>query len=143
MRQEWSSNWVRSVQPRKQRKYRYNAPQHVRKAFLSVHLSKELRAKYGIRSLVARKDDSVEVMRGTSKGLRGKIARVDTKNSAVYIEGIAVKKVSGTEAMKPIKASNVRLIDLYLEDKQRAAKLNRLAVAANKAKAAATVGDKK
>ncbi|MCW1309534.1 MAG: 60S ribosomal protein L26, partial [Candidatus Nanoarchaeia archaeon] len=35
----WSKKWKSSKKPSKQRKYRYNAPLHIRRKFLSVNLS--------------------------------------------------------------------------------------------------------
>ncbi|MCL5675127.1 MAG: 60S ribosomal protein L26, partial [Candidatus Marsarchaeota archaeon] len=36
---------ISSSKPRKQRWFRFNAPNHVRQKFASAHLSKELKAK--------------------------------------------------------------------------------------------------
>src|SRR3989338_176397 len=46
MKNKFSTKWKESKQPRKQRKYRANAPLHLRKKFVNVNLSKELRKKY-------------------------------------------------------------------------------------------------
>jgi large subunit ribosomal protein L24 len=116
---EWSGKWVSSKQPRKQRKYRHNAPLHVRQRFVSAHLSEALRNRFGMRSLPLRKGDEVKVMRGSSKGLKGKIERVDLKNSKVYIEGLNVKKVDGSEVLRPINPSNLLITDSKMEDKRR------------------------
>ncbi|MCD6275005.1 MAG: 50S ribosomal protein L24, partial [Candidatus Aenigmarchaeota archaeon] len=51
MKQLFSKSWVKSKQPRKQRKYRHNAPKHIRQKFMHANLSKELREKYNRRSL--------------------------------------------------------------------------------------------
>ena len=74
MKKEWSGNWASSAQPRKQRKYRLNAPLHVRKKFLSVNLVKGLRERYGKRSMVVRKGDKVVVARGGLKGKTGPVS---------------------------------------------------------------------
>ena len=50
MKRGWSSNWISSRQPRKQRKYRYNALLHIKSTFHNVHLSHSLREKYKIKS---------------------------------------------------------------------------------------------
>jgi len=119
MEKEWSRYWKSSKQPRKQRKYVYNAPLHVRRKFVSAHLSEELRKKYERRSFPLRKGDEVEVMRGEFKGRKGKVSKVDLKKLKVYIEGITRKKVDGTEVQVPFDASNLKIIDLNLEDKER------------------------
>ena len=47
--------WIASKQPRKQRKYLANAPIHIKKKMAGANLSKELRKKYGKRSMTLRK----------------------------------------------------------------------------------------
>jgi|YelNatPaOPRAMG01_1025707.scaffolds.fasta_scaffold01691_21 large subunit ribosomal protein L24 len=109
----------KSSKARKQRKFLFNAPLHLRRKMISAHLSKELREKYKRRSLPLRKGDEVEIMRGEFKGKKGKISRVDLKNYKVYIEGITRKKTTGAEVLVPIHPSNLRIISLNLDDKKR------------------------
>lgn len=116
---EWSNKWVSSRQPRKQRKYRHNAPLHVRQKFVSAHLSEVLRGRFGKRSLPLRKGDEVKVMRGSDKGFKGKIERIDLKEGKVYIEGLNVKKVDGSEVLKPKDPSNLLITESKMEDKRR------------------------
>lgn len=125
MKRGWSGRWVGSRQPRKQRKFRHNAPLHVRHRFLSVHLSPDLRERYGKRSLPVRNGDEVEVMRGGDKGMRGKVERVDLKKQKIYITGLVVKKSDGSEVMKPLQPSNLKAVSLTLDDKMRRAVLER------------------
>lgn len=119
MKKEWSRQWVKSVQPRKQRKYRHNAPLHIRHKFMAANLSPEMRRRFDKRSMPVRKGDEVEVMRGTHKGLRGTVNRVDVKKEKVYVEEIKVKKVDGSEVMRPLQPSNLKITKLALDDKQR------------------------
>ncbi|MBI4174950.1 MAG: 50S ribosomal protein L24 [Candidatus Aenigmarchaeota archaeon] len=116
---EFSIKWKSSTQPRKQRKYRYNAPTHVRRALVSAHLEKSLRKEYGKRSLPVRKGDEVRVMTGEFRGVRGKVSRVDLKSLKIYVENAKVKKVSGQEVEAPIDPSNVMITKLEFEDKKR------------------------
>ena len=125
MKKSWSPKWVGSSQPRKQRKYRYNAPLHARRKFLSAHLSKELRERYGKRSIPLRKGDDVVVMKGGFRGFTGSVDRVDMSTSKVYIEGVKRKKVDGSEITVPIDPSNVMITKLTLEDKMRQAVFER------------------
>ena len=127
MKKNWSPKWVGSSQPRKQRKYRYNAPLHIRRKFLSAHLSKELRERYGKRSVPLRKGDEVVVMKGGFRGFTGNVDRVDMSRSKVYIEGVKRKKVDGSEITVPIDPSNVMITKLTLEDKMRQAVFERAA----------------
>ena len=62
MKQKFSTKWKSSKQPRKQRKYLANAPLHLKKKFISVNLSKELRKKHGKRNVSLRKGDIVKIM---------------------------------------------------------------------------------
>ncbi|MEM5834368.1 MAG: 50S ribosomal protein L24 [Candidatus Aenigmatarchaeota archaeon] len=115
----------KSKKPRKQRKFLYKAPLHLRRKMISAHLSKELREKYKTRSLPLRKGDEVEIMRGEFKKRRGKVSRIDTKKYKVYIEGVTRKRTDGTERQVPIHPSNLRIINLNLEDKRRVKILER------------------
>ena len=45
----------------KSRKRHFSAPSHIRRRLMSAPLSKELRTKYGVRSMPIRKDDEVQV----------------------------------------------------------------------------------
>lgn len=121
----WSKHWKSSKKPRKQRKYVYHAPLHIRHKFLSSHISKDLRDKYKKRSFPVRKGDEVQVMRGKFKKKTGKISRVDMNKTKVYIDGITRKKVDGTEVQVPIHPSNLKIINLSLEDKKRIKALTR------------------
>ena len=58
-------------------------------------------------------------MRGSSRGMKGKVERVDLKSSKIYIEGLNVKKVDGTEVMKPFQASNLMITEAKMDDKRR------------------------
>jgi large subunit ribosomal protein L24 len=118
----------KSKKPRKQRKFLYTAPLHLRHKMLSAHLSKELREKYKTRSLPLRKGDEVEVMRGSFKGHRGKVTKIDLKRYKVYVEGVVQKKVDRTEVPRPLHPSKLKIINLNLEDKERVNILKRKGV---------------
>ena len=72
MKQVHSTKWKGSTQPRKQRKYLHNLPDHLVSTQLHVHLNKPLREKHGIRAIRVRAGDKVKVVRGTHKGKEGK-----------------------------------------------------------------------
>ncbi len=119
MKKEFSKNWKASKQPRKQRKYLANAPLHIRKKFVSVNLSKELRKKYGKRNIPVKKEDIIKIMRGKFKGKRGKITHVNLKISKVTVEGIQIKKQDGSKIDVKMQPSNLQIVELNLEDKKR------------------------
>lgn len=119
MRKKFSRKWIKSKQPRKQRKYRYNAPLHVRQKLVSAILDKKLREEFKKRSMPLRKGDEVLIMRGKFKKKSGKISRVDLKRLKIFVENIKRKKVSGQEVEIVIDPSNVKIIKLNLDDKMR------------------------
>ncbi len=125
MKKKFVSTWKRSKQPRKQRKYRYNAPYHLKQGMMGSHLSKELRVKYKLRSCPVRKGDKVKILRGQFKGQVGKVERVQFKKRRVYILGIEVIKKDGTKVMYPIHPSNLQIAELYLDDKKRLKRLKK------------------
>jgi large subunit ribosomal protein L24 len=119
MRKEYSSKWVASSQPRKQRKYLANAPLHKKRNLLSVNLSKTLREKHDTRNVVVRKGDKVKILRGKFKGKEGKVTKILTKLLKIYIEGIQTKKQDGSMVDVPLRASNLQIVDLIVGDKKR------------------------
>lgn len=125
MKTKFSKTWNSSTQPRKQRKYKYNAPLHVKQKFLSTNLSKELRDKYGLRNITVRKGDKVKILRGTHKGKEGKVEEVNIKKSKVYITKIERTKKDGSKTRVPITISNMQITELNLDDKKRKQKLTK------------------
>ena len=122
---KWSRSWKASKQPKKQRKYRYNAPAHIRHKLMAAHLAKDLRKKYGRRSFPIRKGDKVKVLRGQFKGTIGEIEKKNMEKYKVYVKGVEVKKKDGTKTSYPIHPSNVMILALNLDDKRRARALSR------------------
>jgi len=125
MKKKFSKSWKGSKQPRKQRKYLANAPMNLRKKFVGVNLSKELRKKYGKRNIPIRKNDIVKIMRGKFKNKQGKVLNVHVKKQKVGIEGIQVKKAEGSKVSVPLHTSNLQIIELNLDDKKRIASLEK------------------
>jgi len=72
---EWSKFWKSSTQKRKQRKYQFKAPLHIKHRFMNAALDTELKKEYGIRSLPVRKGDTVKVMVGDSKENQEKLQK--------------------------------------------------------------------
>jgi large subunit ribosomal protein L24 len=112
MKKKFSTAWKASKQPRKQRKYKANAPLHVRKKFVSVALSKELKKKNEKRNVPVKKNDKVKIMRGKFKGKSGKVLNVDLKYSKIVVEGIQVTKQDGSKANLKMQPSNLQIIEL-------------------------------
>ncbi|MEM7826673.1 MAG: 50S ribosomal protein L24 [Candidatus Aenigmatarchaeota archaeon] len=119
MKKKFSKKWKSSKQPRKQRKYRYNAPLHIRQKMVAAHLSKKLREGLKKRSLEVRKGDRVKIMRGDFRGLQGSVTRVDLNKLKIYIDTAKRKRVSGQEVFAPIDPSNVEIIEIKQDDRMR------------------------
>merc|ERR1739842_246968 len=111
----------------KYRKRHFSAPSHIRRRLMSAPLSKELRTKYGVRSMPVRKDDEVQVVRGHHKGQQvGKIVQCYRKKFRVYIERIQREKANGASVYVGIHPSKLVIVKLKM-DKNRKAILDRRA----------------
>ncbi len=119
MKKEFSKKWKSSKQPRKQRKYLYNLPLHLRQKLMSATLDKVLRKKYGRRNFELVKGDEVKVMRGEFKNRYGKIDSVDRKKVRVSIEGITRTKKDGTKVVVWFHPSKLKIIKFKEDDKKR------------------------
>jgi ribosomal protein uL24 len=125
-----------SSKRRKQRLAHFSAPSHIRLKLLSATLSKDLRKKWGVRSLPIRKDDEVVVLRGTKKGSKGKVIQVYRKKWVIHIDKLTKNKANGAPYQLPIHPSNVAITKVK-EGKDRLAKIKLIAegVDARKGKA--------
>jgi large subunit ribosomal protein L24 len=119
MKKRFSASWKGSKAPRKQRKYRHNAPLHVRGDFIHARLSKELAAKHKAKRARVRVGDKVKVMRGKFRGSEGKVELLNLKKSTAKITGLEVSKKDGSKAKVPVHVSNLLIVDLNLDDKKR------------------------
>ena len=100
-----------SSQRRKSRKAHFSAPSSLRRKIMSSHLSKDLRAKYSVRSVPVRKGDTVKIMRGAFKGREGKIQAVYRKRWALHIEKITRDKTNGKHYLRLILLSRLSVPD--------------------------------
>ena len=119
----FSKSWKSSIQTRKQRKYRHNAPNHIRHKFMSAPLSKDLKSKHGVRNMPIRSGDTVTIATGQFKGHSGKVASVNLAKVKIKVEGAAQSKRDGTTVMYPMDPSNVVITKLDLSDEVRKFKL--------------------
>lgn len=122
MKTMFSTTWKRSVQPRRQRKYKEESPLHIKHKFLSAPLSKELRKKYGMRSLPVRTGDEVNIMRGTFASKKAKVLEVQVGRGRVALDGITRKKADGTKLNVYFNPSKLQIIALKLDDSRRISK---------------------
>ena len=110
-------------QPRKQRKFMYNAPHHIKRKMIASHLAEDLMLKYKVRNIPVVRGDTVKIMRGNFRGETGKVRKVDVLKQKLEIEGITITKADGKAVSYPIHASNVLITKLNLTDPWRRRKL--------------------
>ena len=127
MKKKFSSAWVGSKLPRKQVKYRANAPMHLRRKMISANFSKELRKKYQKRNFPIRKGDKVIIMRGEFQGKSGLVENINMKKMKVTIENIYKTKKDGSKYPVKFDPSKLQIISLNLNDKKRISALDRKA----------------
>ena len=119
MNKKYSTSWKSSKQPRKQRKYRANAPLHTRRKFMKSKLSKELKEKHKKRSITVRKEDTVKIVTGSYRGKTGKVTKVDYTKLKVLVDGASRVKKDGTRIPYPIDPSNIIITQMNTSDKKR------------------------
>jgi large subunit ribosomal protein L24 len=117
--ENWSEDWKSSTNPQKQRKYRENAPQHVKDKLVSVNLSETLREELGTRSINLNLGDRVKVMRGDRKGAEGIVSNIDRDDQKVYVNGLEVTRQDGSTSEVPFRPSNLQAQALNLEENDR------------------------
>lgn len=120
--QNWSKEWKSSTNPSKQRKYRQNAPLHVKEKIVSANVSPELRDELNTRSIPLRRGDQVRVMRGDKSGQEGIISNIDRENEKVYVNGVEIERNDGTVKNAPLRPSNLQITAMNVDDDKRVEK---------------------
>ncbi len=105
-----------SRKPSTSRRNMYNAPNHKKRKYLSAPLSPNLRAEYGTRSMPVIADDTVSITKGDRKLAEGRVLRVNTKDLKIYVEGVTRTRQDGSTVQIPIRAENVMITRLNLDD---------------------------
>ena len=103
---------------RKSRKAHFTAHSSKRRIIMSANLSKDLQAKYNVRSMPIRKDDEVLVTRGTFKNREGKVTTCYRKKFVIHIDRINREKANGATVNVGIHPSKCIITKLKL-DKDR------------------------
>ncbi|KAI9019044.1 translation protein SH3-like domain-containing protein [Hyaloraphidium curvatum] len=104
---------------RKSRKAHFSAPSSARRHIMSAPLSKELREKHKVRSMPIRKDDEVQVVRGTNKGRDGKVIAVYRRKWVIHVERVTKEKTNGATVPLPLDPSKVVITKLKLDKDRR------------------------
>jgi large subunit ribosomal protein L24 len=110
--------------PRQQRKAQYNADLFERHRRMGVALSKELRRRYGRRSLPVRKGDTVRVLSGSYVGREERVAKVNLQKYSVTLDNVTGKTADAKLKPLPIRTSHLVLTKLNLADAWRRRILN-------------------
>lgn len=120
--QNWSKEWKSSTNPSKQRKYRQNAPLHVKEKIVSANVSPELREELETRSIPLRRGDQVRVMRGDKSDQEGIISKIDREDEKVYVNGVEIERNDGTVKDAPLRPSNLQITAMNVDDDKRVEK---------------------
>ena len=105
--------------PSTARKHRFNASNQKRRKFISAPLSPSLRAEHGTRSMSVIVDDTVSITKGDRKLSEGRVLRVNVADKKIYIEGVTRTRMDGSTVQIPIRAENVMITRLNLNDQKR------------------------
>ena len=101
----------------------YYATHKTASSQLSGSLSKELRKKYGKRSVRIIEGDTVKVIRGEFSGVDGKVTKISLADQGVNIEGVKKDKIKGDKFDVFIHTTNIVITGLNGDDKWRMNKL--------------------
>ena len=101
----------------------YRATMQTRSKQVASPLSKDLRQKYGKRSVRVVIGDTVKIITGEFKGVDGKVEKVSPESNSIAIAGIKKEKTKGDKFDVYIQSSNVVVTALNTEDKWRISKL--------------------
>lgn len=107
---------------------------------ITIHLSKDLIGKYGIKRFPIRKGDTVRVIKGDAEkeeklntvGKEGKVIKVIKDEGKIVVENLNIAKSDGKMKPKKFEPSSLIIVKVNLEDRIRKAKLVSLASLRNK-----------
>ena len=112
------------MNPRKMRNHQiYYATMKTASKQLSCSLSKELRKKYGKRSVRITEGDTAKIVRGEFAGVDGKVTKISIPDRGVNIEGVKKEKLKGDKFDVYVHTTNIILTALDTGDKWRINKL--------------------
>merc|ERR1719199_941731 len=100
---------------RKSRKAHFGADSEKRRKLMVANLSKELQAKYGVRSMPVRVDDEVTVVRGSFRNREGKIVACPRRKFVIHIERVTREKANGATIQVGIDASKCVITKLKMD----------------------------
>ncbi len=110
---------VPSRQPRRQRLAKFEADHAERRRRMALPLSRELRRRYGRRSLPVRKGDTVRILSGSYEGREERVAKVDRRGYTVTLDHVTGKTMEAKLKPLPVQLSHLVLTRLNLADPWR------------------------
>src|ERR671910_1916197 len=111
-----------------------NIKKHKLDKHIRSPLTENLRSEYNKRNARVIKGDTVKVLRGEYKNVEGKVEKVKTGRSTLFIEGIQREASKGGKVKVQIHSSNVMITSLNLQDKQRANVIRKIKPSPNEKK---------
>jgi large subunit ribosomal protein L24 len=96
-----------------------NIKKHILDKHIRSPLSENLRKEYNKRNARVITGDTVKVLRGEYKNVEGKVEKVKTGRSTLFIEGIQREASKGGKVKVQIHSSNVSITSFNLHDKNR------------------------
>ena len=96
-----------------------NIKKHILDKHIRSPLSENLRKEYNKRNARVITGDTVKVLRGEYKNVEGKVEKVKTGRSTLFIEGIQREASKGGKVKVQIHSSNVIITSFNLHDKNR------------------------
>lgn len=119
LRYERTMTTTTSRLPRYQRKAVFTADLFHRRRMMAVPLSRELRRRYGRRSLPVRKGDTVRILSGSYVGREERVAKIDRQAYSVTLDNVTGKTADAKLKPLPIRTSHLVLTKLNLSDAWR------------------------
>jgi large subunit ribosomal protein L24 len=116
MTKQYSKHWKNTEKAAKQRKYRDNAPQHIKDKFLNARATDELQDEHDVKQLRVRIGDTVRIERGDYAGIEGDVRTIDRDREQITVDGAEQDAIDGSAADYPIHPSNVTITELSEED---------------------------
>ncbi len=94
--------------PRRQRRAVFTASTFERRKRMTVPLSRDLRSRFGRRSLPVRKGDTVRVLAGSFVGREERVAKVNRRDYSVTLDNVTLK--TAEEKLKPLALRTAHLV---------------------------------
>ncbi|MGP8077452.1 MAG: 50S ribosomal protein L24 [Thermoplasmata archaeon] len=105
--------------PRRQRRALYDADNFERRKRMAVPLSRQLRSRFGTRSVPLRKGDTVRVRSGSFAGREERVAKVNRRDYAVTLDNVTAKTAGDKLKALTIRTSHLVITRLNLSDPWR------------------------